>query len=128
MLTRRKRDSSTVYFDVSFLVPYEKSQLMALWLEGVDSGQEFKMEFKMEIKTEGGFNEYTCIWKDVPTSPTEANGYYIYSGTIYSDRLLQGWEDKTDQEKDDYWDLLAANDGYDPLDITVNERLPEDGC
>lgn len=121
MLTRKKRDSSTVYFNVSFLVPYEKSQLMALWLEGVDDGQSFKMT----LKTEGGFNEYTCKWKDAPINPTESNGYYTYSGAIYADKLLQGWEDSTEQEKDDYWDLLAANNGYDPLDIAVNERWPE---
>ena len=36
MLTRKKRDSSRVYFDVSVFIPYGKSQLMALLLEGVD--------------------------------------------------------------------------------------------
>ena len=121
MLWRKKRNSSTVYFEVSFLVPYEQSQLMALWLEGVDNGQQFKME----LKTEGGFNEYTCTWKTPPINPTEANGYYIYSGTLYADKLLQGWEGSTDQEKNDYWDLLTANGGYDPLDIAINERWPE---
>ena len=59
MLTRKKRNSSTVYFNVSFLIPYEKTQLMALWLEGVDEGQQFKMS----LKTEGGFNDYNCNGK-----------------------------------------------------------------
>lgn len=121
MLTRKNRDSSTVYFDVSFLVPYEKTVLMALWLEGVDDATPFKMT----LKTEGGFNEYNCTWKDVPLSPNESNGYYTYTGTIYADKLLQGWENSTEQEKDDYWDYLVANDFYDPLDIAVNERWPE---
>ena len=121
MLTRKKRDSSTVYFNVSFLIPYEKTQLMALWLEGVDEGQQFKMS----LKTEGGFNDYNCKWKTSPINPTESNGYYTYDGVIYADKLLQGWEDKTQQEKDDYWDLLTSNNGYDPLDIAINERWPK---
>lgn len=121
MLTRKKRDSSTVYFNVSFLVPYEQSQLMALWLEGVDDGQKFMMD----LKTEGGFNQYTCTWKTPPINPTEANGYYTYTGELYADKLLQGWEDTDQATKDAFWDLLTANDGYDPLDIAVNERWPE---
>jgi len=121
MLTRKKRDSSTVYFNVSFLMPYEKTQLMALWLEGVDGGQQFKMS----LKTEGGFNDYNCKWKKPPINPTESNGYYTYDGVIYADKLLQGWEDSTQQEKDDYWDLLTSNNGYDPLDIAINERWPK---
>lgn len=121
MLPRKKRNSSTVYFNVSFLIPYEKTQLMALWLDGVDEGQQFKMS----LKTEGGFNDYNCKWKNPPINPTESNGYYTYDGVIYADKLLQGWEDNTQQEKDDYWDLLTSNNGYDPLDIAINERWPK---
>ena len=121
MLTRKKRDSSTVYFNVSFLVTYEQSQLMALWLEGVDDGQQFKMD----LKTEGGFNQYTCTWKTPPINPTESNGYYTYTGELYADKLLQGWEDTDQATKDAFWDLLTASGGYDPLDIAVNERWPE---
>ena len=50
MLPRKKRDRSTVYFNVSFLIPYEKTQLMALWLEGVNHEKPSKHSFNITIK------------------------------------------------------------------------------
>ena len=118
-IVRPKRDFSTVYFDVSFLITESQKQLFALWLTKVDKGQDFKIR----LKTEGGFNDYTAHFTVVPENPRESQGYYTYQGTLYADQLLQGWEGATDAELDDYWDFVAEG-GVNPLAITVNENWP----
>lgn len=118
-IIRPKRDFSTVYFDISFLVVESKKALFALWLTKVNKGQNFKIT----LKTEGGLNEYTCHFTETPENPSESQGYYTYSGTIYAEQLLQGWEGAADNELDEYWDFLA-NNGVNSLAITVNENWP----
>jgi hypothetical protein len=118
-LKRKKRGTSTVYFEVQFLVPAAKLPLMALWLETKDQGQDFKIT----LQSEGGFNEYTAFWDVMPDNPSESQGYYTYSGTLYADKLLQGWEDATDAEKDEFYDFVAQG-GPNSLEITVNENWP----
>lgn len=120
-IVRPLHDYSTVYFDVSFLVPVNKKPLFALWLTKVDLGQDFKIT----LQTEGGFNEYTAHWTVVPENPSESQGYYTYSGTLYADQLLQGWEDATEDELDDFWDFTVEG-GANPLAITVNENWPSE--
>ena len=118
-LIRQKLDFSTVYFDVSFLVPAAKLPLMALWLETKQNGETFNIT----IQSEGGFNTYNCFWAEMPLNPSESQGYYTYSGVLYAEKLLQGWEDATDEEKDDLFDFIAEG-GPNALAITVNENWP----
>ncbi|QDP48168.1 MAG: hypothetical protein Unbinned6437contig1000_22 [Prokaryotic dsDNA virus sp.] len=118
-IVRPKRDFSTVYFDVSFLIAESKKQLFALWLTKVDKGQNFKIS----LKTEGGFNEYTVHWTVVPENPREFQGYYTYQGTLYADQLLQGFEGATEADLNAYWKILVDG-GVNPLAITVNENWP----
>lgn len=118
-LTRQKLDSSTVYFEVSFLVPNTKRPLMALWLETKQNGETFNID----LQTEGGTNTYNCFWSEMPINPSESQGYYTYSGVLYAEKLQQGWEDLTDEEKDDLYDFIAA-EGPNALAITVNENWP----
>lgn len=118
-LNRQIRDNSTVYFNISFWVPKSKLILMDLWLSKTKKGQPFKIT----LESEGGFNEYTANWTEVPLSPTESQGSYTYSGVIYAEKLLQGYEDATEQELDDLYDFVAE-DGVSALAITVNENWP----
>lgn len=118
-LNRQERDNSTVYFSLSFWVPTKNLILMKLWLDKVNKGQPFKIT----LKSEGGFNEYTANWVEMPLSPRESQGGYTYSGVIYAEQLLQGWEGATDEELDDFWDFIAEG-GANPLAITVNENWP----
>lgn len=120
-MVRPKRDFSTVYFDLSFKVHTNKKPLFALWLTKVDKGQQFKIT----LQTEGGFNEYTAKFTVVPENPIETQGIYTYSGTIYADKLLQGWEDATDEELDEFWDFTVEG-GSNPLAIAVNENWPSE--
>lgn len=120
-IVRPLHDFSTVYFDVSFLVPTNKKELFALWLTKVDSGEDFKIT----LQTEGGFNEYIAHWTVTPENPSEAQGYYTYSGTLYADQLLQGWEGQTEDDLNDYWDFLTEG-GANPLAIAVNENWPSE--
>lgn len=118
-LNRQVRDNSTVYFDISFLVPTIKLPLMAMWLETKNKGQTFNIT----LKSEGGDNTYNAQWVEIPLSPRESQGGYTYSGVIYAEQLLQGWEGATDEELDDFWDFIAEG-GANPLAITVNENWP----
>lgn len=118
-LIRQVRDNSTVYFDISFWVPTIKLPLMALWLETKNKGQTFNIT----LKSEGGNNTYNAQWVEMPLSPRESQGGYTYSGVIYAEKLLQGWEGATDEELDDFWDFIAEGSA-NPLAITVNENWP----
>lgn len=117
MLTRGVRDSSTVYFDVSIKVLQANSIIMAIWLDRVKNGEEFKIT----LKTEGGMIEHTCRWQEMPLAPNESDNFYTYSGVLYSDQLKTGVEDATEDEKDLVWNL--AQDA-NPLDRAVNEEWP----
>lgn len=119
MLTRKKLDSSTVYFDVSFLVPKTKLPLMAMWLDTKKNGETFNID----LQSEGGTFTYNCKWRTMPINPSESQGYYTYSGVLYAEKLQQGWEDLSDADKDDLYDFIAA-EGPNALAITVNENWP----
>lgn len=119
-LVRQIRDTSTVYFDVSFWVPSYKLPLMALWLETKSKGQFFNIT----LRTEGGENQYNARWTDMPNEPAESQGGYTYSGTLYAEQVLQGWEGASDDDLNDYWDFLSE-EGNNALAITVNENWPD---
>lgn len=116
---RKERDNSTVYFTVSFWVPTAKTPLMALWLETKEQGETFNIT----LKTEGGENQYNAFWTEIPSDPEESQGAYSYTGVLYAEKVLQGWEDATDEEKDDLYDFVAQG-GPNALAITVNENWP----
>ena len=115
---RQVRNSSPVYFDVSFRVRAVDRAVFSIWLEQVSNGESFVIP----LATEGGVIDHTCFFTELPLSPSEESGdVYTFSGEVFAQQLNNGLNTATDEEKELIFEL--GND-VSLLAQTVNESWP----